>query len=107
VRSNGYAGQWVRPRPWVQFWPPTVERPASSSHGTGIDRDWAAVAAPYAASAYNAVTMSSPCSSRCSRRMVSKVLLTRQGLGSWANRVVIVACPPTGSDRGNLEAICE
>src|SRR5271165_917552 len=44
---------------------------ASSSHGTGIDRNWATVAAPQAAPTCNAVTMSSPRSSPCSRPTVN------------------------------------
>src|SRR5271165_6193761 len=44
---------------------------ASSSHGTGIDRNWATVAAPHAAPSCNAVAMSSPCSSPCSRPTVN------------------------------------
>src|SRR6266581_2767846 len=45
--------------------------PASSSHGTGIDRNWATVAAPHAAPTCNAATMSSPRSSPCSRPTVN------------------------------------
>src|SRR6266851_9281453 len=44
---------------------------ASSSHGTGIDRNWATVAAPHAAPACNALIMSPPCSSPCSRPTVN------------------------------------
>src|SRR6266702_657412 len=45
--------------------------PASSSHGTGSDCNWATVAAPHAAPTCNAATMSSPRSSPCSRPTVS------------------------------------
>src|SRR5215510_12100224 len=45
--------------------------PTSSSHGTGIDRNWATVAAPQAAPACNAAIMSSPRSSPCSRPTVN------------------------------------
>jgi Protein of unknown function (DUF2637) len=43
----------------------------TASHGTGIDCNWVAVAAPHAAPTCNAVTMSSPRSSPCSRPTVS------------------------------------
>src|SRR6185437_385846 len=45
--------------------------PTSSSHGTGIDRNWATVAAPQAAPTCNAASMSSPRSSPCTRPTVN------------------------------------